>query len=71
MPQINASRVAQSLRIRPPAIAIQSSRDALVKGSTIVADGDVRLQAGRDLTITTAENREAGQSGVKIGRAHV
>ncbi len=43
-------------------IAIQSDRDTLVQGATIVADGDVSVIAGRDLTVTTAQNTDAGHA---------
>ena len=59
--QDNISTTAVGSELTGGTIDIQSKRDTLVEGSTIVADGDVSVVAGRNLTITTAENTQAGQ----------
>jgi filamentous hemagglutinin len=59
--QDNTSTTAVGSQLTGSSIDIQSGRDALVKGSAIVADGDVSVIAKRNLTVTTAENTDAGQ----------
>ncbi|SFW90445.1 adhesin HecA family 20-residue repeat-containing protein, partial [Pseudomonas sp. NFACC09-4] len=43
-------------------IQIKSSRDTVVEGSTLVADKNIGIDAGRNLEITSAENTETSSS---------
>ncbi|WP_283190195.1 hemagglutinin repeat-containing protein [Pseudomonas sp. PMCC200344] len=43
-------------------IQIKSGRDTVVEGSTLVADKNIGLDAGRNLEITSAENTETSSS---------
>ncbi|WP_256735539.1 hemagglutinin repeat-containing protein [Pseudomonas sp. dw_612] len=43
-------------------IQIKSGRDTTVEGSTLVADKDIGINAGRNLEITSAENTETSNS---------
>nr|WP_221179077.1 hemagglutinin repeat-containing protein [Pseudomonas brassicacearum] len=43
-------------------IQIKSGRDTTVEGSTLVADKDISINAGRNLEITSAENTETSSS---------
>jgi filamentous hemagglutinin len=43
-------------------IQIKSGRDTAVEGSTLVADKDIGINAGRNLEITSAENTETSSS---------
>ena len=60
--QDGTSKTTVGSQLTGGSIDLQSGRDALVKGSTIVADGNVSIMAGRDLTVTTAENTDAGHA---------
>jgi filamentous hemagglutinin len=55
----SASSRANESAHRPQA---QLSRDTLVQASTLVADGDISVKAGRNLTVTTAQNTQAEQN---------
>ncbi len=43
-------------------VVARAGRDATLQGATVVADSDVFIAAGRNLTISTAENTESGGS---------
>jgi len=43
-------------------IQIESERDTLIGGSTLVADNSISVDAGRDLKITSAESTESSSS---------
>ncbi|MDD0968534.1 MULTISPECIES: hemagglutinin repeat-containing protein [Pseudomonas] len=43
-------------------IQIKSGRDSVVEGSTLVADKNIGINAGRNLEITSAENSESSSS---------
>ncbi|SEN62644.1 hemagglutinin repeat-containing protein [Pseudomonas sp. NFACC39-1] len=43
-------------------IQIKSGRDTIVEGSTLVADNNIGIDAGRNLEITSAENTETSNS---------
>ena len=60
--QDGVSKTAVGSQLTGARIGLQSGRDALVQGSAIVADGHVNINAKRDLTITTAQNSDAGHS---------
>jgi filamentous hemagglutinin len=44
------------------AVAINSGRDTLVSGSVVVADKDIGISAGRDLSVVSAQNSTSEQS---------
>lgn len=48
--------------ISADSIQIRSGNDTTVEGSTLVADKDIGINAGGNLTITSAENTEASNS---------
>ena len=43
-------------------VVARAGRDASLEGATVVADSDVFIGAGRNLTLTTAQNTQAGDS---------
>ncbi|WP_431104648.1 hemagglutinin repeat-containing protein [Roseateles noduli] len=43
-------------------VIARAGRDAALQGATVVADSDVFISAGRNLTLTTAESTESGSS---------
>jgi filamentous hemagglutinin len=47
---------AKGSSISADTLAITSGRDAAIRGSTLVTDGDTRIDAGRNLEIVSAEN---------------
>ncbi len=56
------SSTAVGSSISADSVTASAGRDLTVQGSTVAATNDVNLQAGRNLTVTTAENTSSSHS---------
>ena len=60
--QTSTSTTSVGSQLTGGTVLTRSGRDTLVEGSAIVADGDIAMSAGRDLTITTAQNTQTSDT---------
>ncbi|CAB3921996.1 hypothetical protein LMG26846_05675 [Achromobacter insuavis] len=54
---VSSTRIDGVSRIQAGTLDVQAGRDLTAQAAAIAADGDARIQAGRDLNLTTAETR--------------
>jgi filamentous hemagglutinin len=67
----NSSTLVVGSTVSGGNVVIDSGRDTAVAGSTVVADKDIAIAAGRDLTIASAESTSSGHSSSSSKQAGV